>query len=150
VEASRKSKSWGKQRVVLSDSDNEELDSSGDFLVSRSTSPSESLSELLVIEVPPTGYASSSSSAASIAEASEGSELNRGVDSSLTQPSNLDADGSLTSRRSKRVRVERHISVQGDGACAEDGCEDPTNAQLKVQCAGPGCGLMVSDICFIS
>jgi hypothetical protein len=83
--------------------------------------------------------------------------------SSVVHSSNLDhglADSSVTvlrvwspdvnklstSRRSKWMYIQRDIGVQGDGGCSEDGCDDPTNALLMVQHAGPSCGLMVSHI----
>jgi hypothetical protein len=151
------SKSRGKQRaILLSDSDDQDLESPEKLSASRATSPS--LSEISIPELPPTDSEYASSSTESMVEPSEGSELDHGlqVNSRLTEPKSprsvqyQEANESSTSRRSKRVHIERHISVEGNEACSEDGCEDPIDARPMVSCAGPGCGLMVSDPCLIS
>ena len=149
------SKSRGKRRAILSDSDDQDLESHEKLSANRATSPS--LSEISIPELPPTDSEYASSSTASMGEPSEGSELDHGLqaNSRLTEPRSprsvlyQSANESSTSRRSKRVRIERHIGVQGNEACSEDGCEDPIDARPMVSCAGPGCGLMVSDPCLI-
>ena len=152
------SKLWGKQRaLLLTDSDDDGLQSPDKLAAIWPMSPSPSATS--AAELPPTEYASSTSTA-SIAEPSdapEGSELDHKlVDGSLTEPSGVpsvvrpDIDESSMSRRSKRVRIERHISTElGDGSCSEDSCENSTVGQPMVTCAGPGCGLMVSDMLLV-
>jgi hypothetical protein len=150
-------KAQGKQRAVSSDLD-DELESPNDWLTSPPTSPA--VSATSAAELPPAEYVPPfvAGIVEPWAEASEGSGLDcdlvANTSLTMTEPSRVqsvlypDISGPSTSRRSKRIRTERHTSTQlGDGACSEDSCGNPTDAQLMVKCAGPGCGLMVSGFC---
>jgi hypothetical protein len=118
--------------------------------------PALSLSATFTAKLPPTEYVSSSmANITQPSETSEGSSFNNSlVDShSLTdlEPSGVqsalypEADKSSTFQRSKQICIERHIGAQlGDSSCLEDSCENPTDAEPMVTCAGPGCDLMVN------
>jgi hypothetical protein len=160
VNTATQSKSSGKQRAMAIDSSESSESITNDedpdvLLTSRPISPSMSEVSVPQAELPLTDYASSSMG--NIVEPSDVSEssavhspnLDHGLaDGSVTVPrvQSPDVNELSTSQRSKRVRIQRDIGVQGDGGCSEDGCDDPTDARLMVQCAGPGCGLMVSHI----
>jgi hypothetical protein len=146
------SKVRGKRRAIVSDSD-DDLESPYELLASPPTSPN--LSVQSAAELPPTERASSSmASIAEPSDASEGSGFDRGLADSGSPmvPSNvqlisLDTSEPSTSRRSKRVRIERHIGAQlEDDSCSEDSCDNPTDPRPMVTCAGPGCSMMVGDV----
>ena len=147
-------KSSGMWRATVIDLDDEDPDV---LLTSCPISPSMSEVSVPQAELSLTEYASLSMGNIAEVEPSDASKssvahspnLDRGLaDDSLTMPRvwSPDVNELSTSRRSKWVHIQRDIGVQGDGGCSEDGCNDPTDARLMVQCAGPGCDLMVSHI----